>query len=243
MDLSIIVSATIGLLSAVHCLSMCGGIVGALSLSLPAHIRDNAPRLLGYVLVYNLGRIGSYALLGALLGGMGGTVQDLTGTDLGHRILRLVAALIMAGIGLYLGGWLPQLGRLERIGTPLWRRLQPLGRRLLPVHSLTQAALFGAIWGWLPCGLVYAALVWSSAAGGAWQGASYMAAFGAGTLPATMGAGMLAGSVTRLRQIPHLRQVVGASIVAFAVVSVVLPGGVQGDTMDPPQAAQERLDR
>jgi sulfite exporter TauE/SafE len=237
MDLSLIVAATVGLLSALHCVGMCGGIVGALSLSLPAHIRDSLPRLVAFVLAYNLGRIASYALLGALFGGMGSAMLGLTGMELGHRILKGVSALVMAGIGLYLGGWLPQLARLEGIGVPLWRHLQPLGRRLLPVSSLTRAALFGAIWGWLPCGLVYTALVWSSAAGSAWQGAGYMAAFGAGTLPATVGAGILTASVARLRQIPYLRQVAGISVVAFALLSLALPGSQPGNADAPAPAA------
>ncbi|HEY9149657.1 MAG TPA: sulfite exporter TauE/SafE family protein, partial [Gammaproteobacteria bacterium] len=70
MDVSYLAAFLVGLLGGVHCVGMCGGIVGALALGLPREVRDSA-RMLPYLLAYNLARIASYTLAGALLGGVG----------------------------------------------------------------------------------------------------------------------------------------------------------------------------
>ena len=101
-------------------------------------------------------------------------VGDLMTRELARGVGAVVAGLFMIALGLYLGGWWRGLALLERAGTGLWRRVQPLGRRLLPVDSVAKALAAGAIWGWLPCGLVYAALAWSLSAGGPLQGAALM---------------------------------------------------------------------
>ncbi len=129
---------TLGLLSATHCLGMCGGIVGALSLSLPESVRRARHRQILFITLYNLGRIGSYALAGALAGGLGAELLQRISPEYGHTVLRYLSAFLLIAIGLYLAGWLPQVARLESVGIPLWRRLEPLGRRLLPQGSQPQ---------------------------------------------------------------------------------------------------------
>ncbi|NIR99357.1 MAG: sulfite exporter TauE/SafE family protein, partial [Gammaproteobacteria bacterium] len=73
----------------------------------------------------------------------------------------------MIALGLYLGGWLQVLTVLERAGAKFWHTIEPLGRRFLPVRGKAHALGLGLVWGWLPCGMVYAVLVWSLTAGGA----------------------------------------------------------------------------
>jgi len=100
----------------------------------------------------------------------------------------------------------------------LWQRLQPLTRRLLPVTNPAQALGAGLLWGWLPCGLVYAALAWSLAAGGAAHGALLMASFGLGTLAVVAGIGFLAGRM-EIRTVPvRWRQLGGALLVVAGIV-------------------------
>jgi uncharacterized protein len=211
----------IGLMSALHCVGMCGGIIGALSFSLPGTVRNSRWRMLPYVLAYNLGRIASYTAAGALAGGLGAGVYAAAGPQAGYPVLQILAAVMLAAIALHLAGWFPRFAIIERMGVPLWRRLEPLGRRLLPVRSPLHAALFGLIWGWLPCGLVYSVLAWTAAAGGAFEGAVYMLAFGAGTLPSVMSGGLLAAWFVNVpRRWPWLRQVVGALILVMAVVGL-----------------------
>lgn len=122
--------------------------MGALTLAIPAEQRGRRLRLL---LAYNLGRILSYACAGLLLGLAGWAVAR---TPLAGA-LRVVAGLLLIAMGLYLAGWWSGLTRVEALGRGLWRHLEPFARRLLPVSSLPRALLLGAIWGWLPCGLVY----------------------------------------------------------------------------------------
>jgi sulfite exporter TauE/SafE len=220
VDSSALVPLSIGLFSALHCVGMCGGIIGALSISLPAPVRGNRRRLLVYVSAYSVGRVSSYALAGALTGLIGESLFSALSPSYGHRLVKLFAAALLIGIGLYLAGWFPRFSALERIGAPLWRRLEPLGQHLLPVRSLPQALLFGLIWGWLPCGLVYSTLLWSGASGSASQGALYMALFGIGTLPAVMGTGMVAGLLTRLARNPAIRRLAGVLLVVMALATL-----------------------
>ena len=220
MDFAVFVPVTIGLFSAVHCVGMCGGIIGALSMSLPAAVRDHRWQLLRYVAAYSLGRVSSYAAAGALVGLLGQQVFGLVSPRHGHAVVQGFAALLLIGIGLYLAGWFPRFAQLERIGAPLWRRLEPFGQRLLPVRSLPRAFGFGLVWGWLPCGLVYSTLLWSASAGSSAQSALYMALFGLGTLPAVMGAGMVTGWIGRLARSRHLRQLVGVLLILMALATL-----------------------
>jgi hypothetical protein len=131
----------------------------------------------------------------------------------------------MVGVGLYLAGWFPRFALIERIGVPLWRRLEPVGRRLLPVRSPVHAYVFGLVWGWLPCGLVYSALLWTTSSGGAAPGALFMLAFGAGTLPSVMTAGIVTGWIARLTRLPLVRPVVGLLLIGIALTGLALSFG------------------
>ncbi len=215
----------LGLVSTVHCLGMCGGIIGALSLNLPQSIRDNRWRMLPYVLAYNLGRLTSYVFMGAVVGAAGGGLIKLFAPAHAHVILRWLAAIVMIAIGLYLAGWFPKFALIEHIGVPVWKRLEPFGRRLLPVQSTIKAFVFGIIWGWLPCGLVYSALIWTTTSGSALQGGSFMLAFGLGTLPSMLTAGIVTGWIARLSRAPYLRQIAGLTLVLLAVTSLLVRMG------------------
>ena len=215
----------LGLFSTIHCVGMCGGIIGALSLSLPMEIRSQKPRMLLFVTTYNLGRIISYSLAGLIAGAIGTSVLSSVGFDQGHAVLRAIGVAMMVAIGLYLAGWLPQLAVVEKIGVPVWKKLEPLGRRLLPVASLPKALAYGLIWGWLPCGLVYFVLVWALTAGNAVQGALTMLAFGLGTLPTLLATGFMTSWLTRFARSTTARQAVGLLIIAMAIGSLFIPMG------------------
>jgi len=198
----------LGLFSSGHCLGMCGGIMGALSVAIPPEARGRRWRLL---LGYNAGRIASYSLMGLVAGALAASIAPSS------PLLRLVAGLLLIAMGLYLAGWWRGLLWLERGGQHLWRYLQPLGRSLIPVRRLPQALLLGGLWGWLPCGLVYTALAYALAQGQALAGGAVMLAFGLGTLPAVLAAGLAAERLTALLRRPRLRQLLALSIIAFGV--------------------------
>lgn len=224
MELSLATAFIIGIASTLHCLGMCGGISGALTFSLPAEVRRSRWRLSGYSLAFGVGRVGSYAMAGGIAGAVGAillqVVSDIQPLQL---FARTLAAAVLAGIGLYLAGWFPRFAQLERIGAPVWRRLEPHARRLLPVSSPLQALLFGAAWGWLPCGLVYSMLIWTLTTGEALQSALLMLAFGLGTLPGVMTAGILTARLAHLARKAPLRQIIGLTIVAVAVATLAYP--------------------
>jgi sulfite exporter TauE/SafE len=217
MNTAYVAAFVVGLLSALHCIGMCGGILGALSFSLPSDIRTQPWRLLGFLLAINLGRIVSYAAAGALFGWLGGALLAGDARAWLYDSLRVLAALVLVGIGLYIGGWFPRFAAVERLGGPLWRLLEPIGRRLLPVQTPLQAILYGAVWGWLPCGLVYSMLIGTPAQAGAAAGALYMALFGAGTLPVLLTGGLLAGRLYRLGQNRSFQALAGLLVIALGL--------------------------
>jgi sulfite exporter TauE/SafE len=202
----------VGLLGGVHCVGMCGGIVGALSFGLPGD------RNLPILLAYNFGRISSYTVAGALMGALGFYFSGLLPVQAAQRVLLSFAGLFLVLMGLYLAGWWNALSRIERAGGVLWRRIEPLGRGLLPVRTVRQGLLLGLLWGWLPCGLVYSALVWTVSAGGALEGAMLMLAFGLGTLPNLLLMGVAAAQLNRWVRKPAVRRIAGTLVMGFGVL-------------------------
>ena len=217
-DVSLLSALLVGFFGGVHCVGMCGGIVAALTFGLPEAVRARPAATWPFHLAYNLGRISSYALAGALVGGLGAGLLQLTDMREAQQVLQVVAALFMAALGLYLGGWWQGLRHVERAGGTVWRRIEPFGRRLLPVTTPAHAYLLGLIWGWLPCGLVYSVLIWALSAGSALYGAQLMFAFGLGTLPNLLLMGALAAKLGAFVRQPWPRRVAGGLVLAFAVV-------------------------
>ena len=210
-----------GLLGGVHCLGMCGGIVSALTLGLDAGSGKNRRSLWPFLVAYNAGRVLSYVLGGAIVGGVGALLVSLAPVRPAQQAMLLAAGIFMVLLGLYLAGWWRILARVERVGTGLWRRLEPLGRRFLPVRKPRQAFAIGLLWGWIPCGLVYTMLIWASASGGASRGALIMLVFGIGTLPNLLAMGLFAGSLAPHLRRPAVRWTAGVVLVLFGVVTLV----------------------
>jgi len=205
----------LGLLGGGHCLGMCGGLMGALTLAIPPEQRARRVRLL---LAYNLGRVLSYACAGLLLGLAGWAVASGPAA----LALRVAAALLLIAMGLYLAGWWSGLTRIEALGRGLWRHIQPVASRLLPVSSLPRALLLGALWGWLPCGLVYSTLLWAASQGQAGYSAALMLAFGLGTWPVLLATGLAAERVNALLRRRSVRMAGGLLVILFGLWT--LPG-------------------
>jgi len=216
---SYITAFLLGLFSTVHCIAMCGSVIGALTLSLPVEVRESQRKMLPYVLNYNLGRVLSYVIAGIIVGLLSSPLANFNG----HAILRVLSVSVMIAMGFYLAGWFPKFAVMERIGAPIWRRLQPIGQKLLPVRRYSQAFFLGAVWGWLPCGLVYAALAVAATVGEPMTAALVMLSFGLGTLPAVMGAGLFTGLLASLAKAKHMRQIAGLLIIAMAIATLFLP--------------------
>jgi len=213
IDLSLAGALLMGLFGGVHCIGMCGGIAASLA-GAPAR-RAN----LRAQCAYNLGRIASYTCAGAVAGGLGLSILSLLG-PVGVTALRMIAGLFLVAAGLYLSGWWEGMLRVERLGSRIWRRIAPLARRLGPLDRPWNALALGAIWGWLPCGLVYAALAGAVAAGGALEGARWMACFGLGTLPVMLGGGALSNSLMVSVHRGRVRWAAGALMIGFGLWTI-----------------------
>jgi sulfite exporter TauE/SafE len=196
-EFSFLSAFLVGLLGAVHCAGMCGGVVTALSFSTaPA----SATRMRSFLLAYNLGRISSYTLAGFLAGSVGWLLLQSQVLLPIADVLQVLAVGLLLAMGLWLSDVWRGLSHLEALGARLWRRLEPLARPWLPLRSMPKAYMAGLLWGWLPCGLVYSVLVWALSTGSPQQGAGLLLAFGLGTLPNLLLLGWLA---QRFQQ--HLR--------------------------------------
>ncbi len=215
-EFSYLAAFIVGLLGGVHCAGMCGGIVTALTFGLPENQR-RGPQALPFLLAYNLARVSSYTLAGVLMGGIGWMAAHWLDIRQVQLILQFVAALFMILLGLYLAGWWMVLSRLESAGAGVWKKIQPLTRRFMPVQTVPQAFIIGLLWGWLPCGLVYSVLVWSVATADPVSGGLLMLAFGLGTLPTLLAMGVVAVGLSRWIQSQATRRAAGGLVILFGL--------------------------
>ena len=217
MFVQLLIAFNLGLFSSLHCIGMCGGILSALVLA--GHDTDQQKPLnkIKKSLSYNLGRIVSYSLAGLIVGFFSAQlVESLANINI-HFILQLIAALVLIGIAFNIYGLLPFNRYLESSGMRLWRYIQPLGKHLLPINTFLRAFLFGMLWGWLPCGMVYSALILSLSSGVALDAMLIMFFFGLGTLPAMVSTGYFATKLTELQQNIKLRRLTASLLIIIAI--------------------------
>ncbi|WP_067042143.1 sulfite exporter TauE/SafE family protein [Moritella sp. JT01] len=214
MITSVVAAFMIGILGAGHCIAMCGGISGAI-----AHANtQSSPQTTSLApLFYNLGRITSYTLIGAIVGY---TAQIGLNFGAGYDllvILRFVSGITLILIGLYIAQLNSAILQLEKVGRLVWRYIQPLARQFLPLKTPYHAFPLGFLWGWLPCGLVYSALTLALSSGSALESALTMFAFGLGTFPIMFLVGSLSNKFNRLIQNTRFKKVSGLLLVLFGL--------------------------
>ena len=206
-NIDILTAFLMGLAGAGHCLAMCGGIASAIGV-------NNRP---ADIIIYNLGRMASYVLLGVIVGG----AIALIAPDSPHttKLLRWLAVAFLLALGLYFTGWWPILNRLEQAAKPLWQQV----KKLTPTNQQNKLSvlLAGAVWGWLPCGLVYSALSYAAVSGSATQGGLLMAAFAIGTFPAMIGAGYFSLSLRAILQAQGVRTAMGVLLIIYALWTAI----------------------
>jgi sulfite exporter TauE/SafE len=208
MGTIILAGLILGITSNLHCVGMCGPIAMAIPVN-----RSSNWTILGGVLQYNFGRIITYMLLGLLVGSIGISVNTL-------GILQWIS--ILAGIFLIVYAWrkfftfrfaakLPQLGIQQMISKNIGRIL----KSDLPLKPL----FLGMLNGFLPCGMVYIALMNAILGGHPYTSALAMMAFGIGTLPSMIAVGLVANRITNdMRRkmnkvVPYMLTLVGLLIV------------------------------
>ncbi|MEK7811135.1 MAG: sulfite exporter TauE/SafE family protein [Pseudomonadota bacterium] len=241
-EFSLIAVLLVGLLGGVHCLGMCGSIVGVFTaqvpppiqlspggrkgerLSLRERIGFNGATRWPFHLAYSLGRITSYAIAGALVGSIGQAGLLMRDAVPVQHLLFALSSVMLVALGLYLAGVWGAVRQLERAGGVLWKFLQPFTTRLLPVNNVPRALGLGALWGWLPCGLVYSVLLTALASGSALNGALIMLVFGLGTLPNLLAIGLFWESIKHWVQSRRVRMVAGSLVVALGVYGLLKVG-------------------
>ncbi|KPA51142.1 cytochrome biogenesis protein [Photobacterium leiognathi subsp. mandapamensis] len=215
LNLDLYAAFLIGLIGAGHCVGMCGGVAAAITIGMPENT-TNTKRWV-YLLNYNIGRLTSYTIAGALIGAALAGLSTLNGITNPLVYMRLFAAIMMIVLGLYIGQWWFGLTSIERIGQKFWRYISPLATTLLPLKSPVKALPFGFLWGWLPCGLVYSTLTWAAVSGSALNGATVMLAFGLGTLPAMLAIGGFADKLKTWLKNRVFRRISALLLIAYGL--------------------------
>lgn len=215
-----------GLVGSSHCLGMCGGIAAALGMGTAGPNTGPGPAL-GRALLYNGGRIASYAIAGGLAGGIGFVLGQAIHAPTAIVLLRVLTGAVLMAIGLQVAFNLRLLRPLETAGMHAWRRVAPLATRLMGERGLGATLLLGGLWGWMPCGLVYGMLVAAAATGEPQTGSALMAVFGLGTAPAMIATGALASRFRRLHRNPSFRRAAGLLVVALGAWTALGPLAMQ----------------
>lgn len=204
----------LGLIGSLHCAGMCGGIgIGLQS----GGIKDQTDRQPGAwlrSLMINLGRITTYVLAGGIAASLGFTVFQALGTNIAGQIMQFLVGAFLILVGIYLSGLWNGIWWLEKPAQFIWQKLSPYLRRVLPLDSAAKQFLAGMIWGWLPCGLMFSALILTLTAGSFTTGMSAMLMFGLGTLPMMMGIGLL-GQFSLNKFGPMLRKIAAGLLIVF----------------------------
>mgnify|MGYP000542786988 FL=1 len=211
-DITFFTLFLLGFFGGTHCVGMCGGLSSAFALQLPPHLNR-----LGLIVLLNLGRISSYVLIGLIVGLVGQIGISLDDTRWLQNGLYIAANILLLLLGLYLAGLSTAATQIERIGRPIWKCLNPILNRLLPIKSVPACFGVGMLWGWLPCGLVYSASLYALGSGNAVQGGLYMLAFALGTLPNLLAMGIFAAQLKTLLQRRAIRLCAGLLVAGWAV--------------------------
>ena len=215
-DITLLTLFLLGFFGGGHCVGMCGGLSSAFALQLPPGLNRA-----GLIVLLNLGRISSYVFIGLLVGAIGQIGISLDQTRWLQNGLYISANLLLLFLGLYLAGISSLATRIESIGRPVWKRLNPLLNRLLPIQSVPACFGVGMLWGWLPCGLVYSASLYALGSGNALEGGLYMLAFALGTLPNLLAMGLFAAQLKNFLQRKTVRLAAGLLVAAWALWRLV----------------------
>lgn len=214
-EISILSAFIMGLAGSGHCLVMCGGIASSLQLA----SKNLSP--IKVSLLYNLGRICSYAIAGALVAWLGASLAKQN-TLVAHS-MKLLSGVFMILVGVYVMRLASSLQWLESLAkTVIWQHLVKLNRHLIPVDTSPKAFAYGALWGWLPCGLVYSALTWTLQAQTILQGSAIMLAFGLGTLPALIAIGQSAQLLQQAVNHQVTRIIMGNIFIWYGVYLIII---------------------
>ena len=172
------------------------------------------------IFAYNFGRIASYSLIGALVALTSSMATKNIGLPI--SLLKTIAGIFLIFLGLYLGQWLMWLSRVEHLGKHIWRYISPQTKKFIPIKNIRSAFALGALWGWLPCGLVYSTLTWALASADIVNGALIMFFFGLGTLPALLSVSLGTISVRSLLSHKLFRKLAAILVILYGLYTIII---------------------
>jgi uncharacterized protein len=211
-----------GLAGSAHCLTMCGGVAGALGMRARSAAATSLQSWLQPGL-HQCGRIAGYALAGTLVGMLSQGTQWFMHMTSAAVVLRVAAGVLTLLIALRVLTGRNLLASIERSGMHVWRRLQPFTHRAARSDAWYGSLLLGLLWGWLPCGMVYSMLLMAATTGNVAAGAATMASFGCGTLPAMLASSWVISRLPWSANRATLRLASGMLLVLFGLWSLVAP--------------------
>jgi sulfite exporter TauE/SafE len=174
-----------------HCIGMCGPLVASYALAAPAGPRPLSARLTPHLL-YNMGRITTYGLVGGFMG-LSGSFVNLAGRLAGiQNAVAVIAGFLMIVMGASIAGLLGPTAWIEKHNISVLRS----ARRIIESPSSFRFYSLGLILGLLPCGLSYTVFIASAGTAGMLSGAATALLFGLGTLPALLLFGSLFSVLT-----------------------------------------------
>ena len=218
MTLSLLASAILmGLMGAGHCATMCGPITLALVTRTPERPRQP--------LVSHLGRISVYSLLGAIVAAFSAAATSFLRNEVLQTAWLLLPNLLLLFSALYLMAYAP----VESAGRRVWRGLEGSRAWASSKSGVGGDFIRGALWGMLPCGMIYSALGLAVLAANPLGGALVMAAFGASTLPVLLALGMLSQTAVKRLRTPQTRRWLGAMLLLLVAWNMyLLPDRLHG---------------
>jgi uncharacterized protein len=219
-DFSLVLS--FGFISSLHCVQMCGPLV--LTYSVAANTGTGRVSMLALHLSYNAGRTLTYMLLGAIAGLAGGTMGFLGQLAGVENLAAVIAGIAMVLAGIALFGFTPVFKSWRGFVLPA-RLLRPAGK-LMSSRSAGSKFLLGLLMGFLPCGLVYAALMKAVGSATPLAGALTLLAFGMGTSVALVVVGL--GSSAATRKLARWGTTISAITVLVMGVLLIARGALAG---------------
>lgn len=222
MTLSLLASAILmGLMGAGHCATMCGPITLALVTRMPERPRQP--------LASHAGRISTYALLGAIVAAFSASATSFLRNEVLQTAWLLLPNLLLLLSALYLLGFQQAYAPVESVGRRVWGSLDGARQWAAARGGVAGDFLRGALWGMLPCGMIYSALGLAVLAAQPLDGALVMAAFGASTLPVLLALGMLSQSAIQRLQTAATRRWLGVSLLLLVAWNFyLLPDRLRG---------------
>lgn len=216
-SLTLLGGLILGLVSSLHCVVMCGGVGGALSMTLGRSeaMGDRARALM----IAQAGKLIAYVAAGSVVGGLGAGLYGLFDQHAAYAVLQRFGALVLIWTAVSLTGILPSPAILGRAFAPLSRWAWAEKRRGKGLAAL----MAGLVWGLLPCGMVYAALMYAMLAGDALRGGLVMLGFALGVSPLLTASSLGVAWMAKTDRRPVLQWGAGLALISISVASLVWP--------------------